>query len=52
MAKREELNQIARLRLAEARALCDKARYEGSRYLVGYVIELALAPGRRAFATK
>ena len=42
MPTREELKHIAQLRLAEAKALYDKGLYEGSRYLVGYVIELAL----------
>ena len=37
-----ELKQLTQLRLKEANALCDKQLYDGSCYLAGYCIELAL----------
>ena len=37
-----ELKKLTQLRLKEANALCDKRLYDGSCYLAGYCIELAL----------
>lgn len=42
MATREELQQLARLRLREAEALFAAGLYDGCVYLCGYVVELAL----------
>lgn len=42
MPSKEELQQLANLRLREAKVLFDKEFYEGARYLSGYVVELAL----------
>ena len=42
MPTRGESKQIARTRLKEAKALFDKRLYDGSCYLAGYVVELAL----------
>lgn len=39
---RKQLQQLARLRLKEAQALHDAALYDGSAYLAGYAVELAL----------
>ena len=37
-----ELKQLTQLRLKEANILCDNRMYDGSCYLAGYCIELAL----------
>ena len=37
-----ELKNLTQLRLKEAKALCNKRLYDGSCYLAGYCIELAL----------
>ena len=37
-----ELKKLTQLRLKEAKALCNKKLYDGSCYLAGYCIELAL----------
>ncbi len=42
MATREELKELAQLRLREAEALFDAGLYDGCVYLCGYVVELAL----------
>jgi HEPN domain-containing protein len=42
MATREELQELARLRLREAEALFAARLYDGCVYLCGYVVELAL----------
>jgi HEPN domain-containing protein len=42
MATREELRELARLRMTEANALFSAGLYDGCVYLCGYVIELAL----------
>lgn len=42
MPTHEELKKLAKTRLIEAKALFDKGLYDGSCYLAGYVIELAL----------
>lgn len=42
MATRRELQKLACLRLKEAEALFDAGCYDGSAYLCGYVVELAL----------
>ena len=42
MATREELRELARLRLREAEALYATGLYDGCVYLCGYVVELAL----------
>lgn len=42
MATREQLQQLARLRLREAEVLFDAACYDGCAYLCGYVVEMAL----------
>ena len=42
MATRKELQQLALLRLQEAEALFAGGFYDGSAYLCGYVVELAL----------
>jgi len=42
MATREELRDLARLRLREAEALFAAELYDGCVYLCGYVVELAL----------
>jgi HEPN domain-containing protein len=42
MATREELRQLAGLRLHEAEALFAAGLYDGCVYLCGYVVELAL----------
>jgi HEPN domain-containing protein len=42
VATRQELQDLAELRLREAEALFDAALYDGSVYLCGYVVELAL----------
>ena len=42
MPTRRELKKIARTRLKEAKALFEKGLYDGSCYLAGYVVELAL----------
>lgn len=42
MPTREELKELARLRLREAEALFAADLFEGSVYLCGYVVELAL----------
>jgi len=42
MATREELRELARLRLREAEALFEAGLYDGCVYLCGYVVELAL----------
>ena len=38
---RTDLQQLARLRLREARVLLDNRHYEGAYYLLGYAIECA-----------
>lgn len=42
MPTRTELKELANLRLKEARALYDRALYDGACYLARYVVELAL----------
>ena len=42
MATKQELMDLANLRLREAEALFDAALYDGAAYLCGYVVELAL----------
>jgi HEPN domain-containing protein len=42
LATRDELRELARLRLREAEALFDAELYDGCVYLCGYVVELAL----------
>lgn len=42
MATRQELKDLALLRLREAEALFDARFYDGAAYLCGYVVELAL----------
>lgn len=42
MPNRTEFQKISRARLAEAKLLYKKGKYDGSRYLVGYTIETAL----------
>jgi len=42
LASRKELQQLAKLRLAEAQHLYAKKLYDGSVYLCGYVVEFAL----------
>lgn len=42
MPTRDELKRLARTRLEEAKALYASGLYDGSRYLAGYVVELAL----------
>jgi len=42
LATRKELQQLAKLRLAEAEHLYAKKLYDGAVYLSGYVIEFAL----------
>lgn len=42
MPTRNELKQLARTRLMEAKALYASDLYDGSSYLAGYVVELAL----------
>ena len=42
MPTREELRNLATTRLKEARVLLSHGLYDGSRYLAGYVVELAL----------
>jgi HEPN domain-containing protein len=42
MATREELKELAQLRLREAEALFAAGLYDGCVYLCGYVVELAL----------
>jgi len=42
MATREELKELAQLRLREAEALFVAGLYDGCVYLCGYVVELAL----------
>jgi HEPN domain-containing protein len=42
MASRKELKDLATLRLREAEALFAAGLYDGSAYLCGYVVELAL----------
>lgn len=42
MPTRNELKELARLRLKEAENLFDAGLYDGSAYLCGYVIEFAL----------
>lgn len=42
MPTRDELKQLARTRLKEAQALYSTGLYDGSSYLAGYVVELAL----------
>jgi hypothetical protein len=42
MASGEELKELAELRMREAVALHDAGFYDGSVYLCGYVVELAL----------
>ena len=37
-----EFKNLTQMRLKEANALCDKKLYDGSCYLAGYCIELAL----------
>lgn len=39
---RDELRQIARMRLGDARALLRSGNYEGAYYLLGYVVECGL----------
>ncbi|HEX8410457.1 MAG TPA: hypothetical protein VF883_16450 [Thermoanaerobaculia bacterium] len=42
MPTREQLKELAYLRRREAQVLFDAELYDGARYLVGYVSELAL----------
>lgn len=42
MPTRRELKRLASVRLRESKALFNSGLYDGSRYLAGYVIELAL----------
>jgi HEPN domain-containing protein len=42
MATRNQLKDLAQLRLREAEALFDAGLYDGCAYLCGYVVELAL----------
>jgi HEPN domain-containing protein len=42
MATRQQLQNLARLRLREAEALFSAGLYDGCAYLCGYVVELAL----------
>jgi HEPN domain-containing protein len=42
MATRDELNELALLRLREAEVLFEAGLYDGCVYLCGYVVELAL----------
>jgi HEPN domain-containing protein len=42
MATREQLKELAALRLQEAEALLEAGLYDGAAYLCGYVVELAL----------
>ncbi len=42
MATRQQLKDLALLRLREAEALFAAALYDGAKYLSGYVVELAL----------
>lgn len=42
MATHQELRDLAKLRLREARCLFDNELYDGCVYLCGYVLELAL----------
>jgi len=42
MISRKELRQIARARLEDAQTLLNAGRYDGTIYLGGYVVELAL----------
>jgi HEPN domain-containing protein len=42
MPTRNELKQLAKTRLQEAKVLFDKGFYDGACYLSGYVVELAL----------
>jgi HEPN domain-containing protein len=42
VATRDELKELAQLRLREAEVLFDAALYDGCVYLCGYVVELAL----------
>lgn len=42
MPTRKELQDLAEIRLQEAKVLFEKEFYDGARYLAGYVIELAL----------
>ena len=42
MPTRNELKELAKLRLKEAETLFDAGLYDGAVYVCGYVIELAL----------
>ncbi len=42
MPTRNELKELAKLRLAEAEKLCDAGYYDGAAYLCGYAVEFAL----------
>lgn len=42
MATRNQLNDLARLRLREAEVLFDAGLYDGCAYLCGYIVEFAL----------
>jgi len=42
MLTRNELKELAKARLQEAKVLFDKGLYDGACYLAGYVVELAL----------
>jgi HEPN domain-containing protein len=42
MVTRKELQKLAKIRLSEAKTLYDKGFYDGSCYLAGYTMELAL----------
>jgi len=42
MPTRNELKNLAKTRLQEAKVLFDKGLYDGACYLAGYVVELAL----------
>ena len=42
MVTRQELKKLAKTRLLEAKTLCNEGLYDGSCYLAGYTIELAL----------
>lgn len=40
--KKTDIEKIVEARLEDARVLCDSSRYDGSVYLCGYAVELAL----------
>ncbi len=42
MPTRNDLKELAKLRLAEAETLCNAGYYDGATYLCGYAVEFAL----------